>query len=417
MRIRKGIISLIILVMAAAFFLYILSSRKNEVTSQPSSSEILRSLPYAAWIPAGKDIKKAGVTTYDPTRAFKGINIYNSRNLSKAHLIDMLGNIIHTWSADSDDDEGWQHVEICENGDLLAIVKDKLLIRLDWNSQWKWMIKMRFHHDIAVAENGEIYSIIREDDVVFHDGLEVPILNDSILVMSPDGLIKRKIPLFQIFKEDVPPSRLIEIHRWVSDPKNQEEIAKRKENLGFLLTNLDPANILHTNTVEVIDRDIDGLCRKGDLLICCLKLDLIAVIDMEDEAIIWKWGPGELDRPHHPTLLENGHILLFDNGVERRYSRLVELDPLKKEVAWEYSANPPENFFSLSRGSSQRLPNGNTLITESDRGRVFEVTPSGDVVWEFFNPEIDEEKNRRAAIYRMMRLADMKKYPFLKKME
>lgn len=417
MRIIKGLISLIILVMAAVFFLYILSSRKNEETSQKASPEILRSLPYANWVPAGKDIEKVGVTTYDPTRAFRGINIYSSRNLSKAYLIDMVGNITHTWSADSGDDEGWQHVEVCENGDLLAVVKDKMVIRLDWNSQWKWTIKMRFHHDIAVKENNDIYSIIREDDFVFHYGLEVPILNDSIVVISSDGEIRRKIPLYQIFKEEIPPSRLADIHHWVNDPKTQKEIAKRKKNQDFLFTNLDPANILHTNTVEVIDRDIDGLCRKGNLLVCSLKLDLIAIIDMEDEAIIWKWGPGQLERPHHPTLLENGHILLFDNGVDRRYSRIVELDPLKKEIIWEYRANPPENFFSLSRGSNQKLPNGNTLITESDRGRVFEITPSGDVVWEFYNPEIDEEKGRRAAIYRMMRLTDAKKYSFLKKME
>jgi hypothetical protein len=31
------------------------------------------------------------------------------------------------------------------------------------------------------------------------------------------------------------------------------------------------------------------------------------------------------------------------------------------------------------------LANGNTLITESDNGRAFEVTDDGQVVWEFHN--------------------------------
>ncbi|HJP05426.1 MAG: hypothetical protein QGG67_07840 [Gammaproteobacteria bacterium] len=33
------------------------------------------------------------------------------------------------------------------------------------------------------------------------------------------------------------------------------------------------------------------------------------------------------------------------------------------------------------------LPNGNTLITESDRGRLLEVSPAGEIVWEYVNPD------------------------------
>ena len=35
---------------------------------------------------------------------------------------------------------------------------------------------------------------------------------------------------------------------------------------------------------------------------------------------------------------------------------------------------------------AQRLPNRNTLITETDTGRAFEVTPEGEIVWQFLNP-------------------------------
>ena len=51
--------------------------------------------------------------------------------------------------------------------------------------------------------------------------------------------------------------------------------------------------------------------------------------------------------------------------------------------------------------SAERLPNGNTLITESDKGRAFEVTHAGEVVWEFWNPVILDGK--RARIYRLVR--------------
>jgi len=111
--------------------------------------------------------------------------------------------------------------------------------------------------------------------------------------------------------------------------------------------------------------------------------------------------------------LENGNILMFDNGTVRRYSRVLELDPTANRIVWTYEAEPKEAFFSLSRGGNQRLPNGNTLITDSDSGRAFEVTRDGEVVWEFYNPEIRAEDNQRAAIYRLMRITHPGDYPCL----
>ena len=43
-------------------------------------------------------------------------------------------------------------------------------------------------------------------------------------------------------------------------------------------------------------------------------------------------------------------------------------------------------FNSPVCGSLQRLPGGNTLITESTAGRVFELTPSQEVVWDWRSP-------------------------------
>jgi hypothetical protein len=60
------------------------------------------------------------------------------------------------------------------------------------------------------------------------------------------------------------------------------------------------------------------------------------------------------------------------------------------------------DFYSVWGGSSQRLPNVNTLITQSAVGYAFEVTPEGDVVWEFASPVVDEE-GRRANVWRMTR--------------
>jgi hypothetical protein len=61
--------------------------------------------------------------------------------------------------------------------------------------------------------------------------------------------------------------------------------------------------------------------------------------------------------------LTNGHLLIFNNGIKR--SSVLELDPIANRVVWKYE---DDTFYSRMRGSVQRLPNGNTLITESDSG-------------------------------------------------
>jgi hypothetical protein len=156
--------------------------------------------------------------------------------------------------------------------------------------------------------------------------------------------------------------------------------------------------VLPANRLEEDDQRF----RRGNLLVCFRNVNQIAVLEKDTYHILWAWGEGQLQWPHHPTMLKNGHILIYDNGVKRRYSRVVELDPATEAIVWEYVADPAEDFFSLTMGSCQRLPNGNTLISESQEGRVFEVTMAGDVVWEWLNPGI--RGSRRETIYRMMRL-------------
>lgn len=144
----------------------------------------------------------------------------------------------------------------------------------------------------------------------------------------------------------------------------------------------------------------------------CPETILIGLIKNE---LTWSWGQEDLDGQHHPTLLQNGNVLIFDNGARRKCSRIIELNPVSMDIVWEYRSEALTNFYSKSRNSSQRLPNGNTLITESDNGRVFEITNEGEIVWEFYNPDIDVENKRRAAIYRMKRIINPKRFMHLEK--
>ena len=64
---------------------------------------------------------------------------------------------------------------------------------------------------------------------------------------------------------------------------------------------------------------------------------------------------------------------------------MIEIDPRTNKTVWEYRGKPSYTFFSPHISGAQRLASGNTLICEGQWGRVFEVTPAGEIVWEYIN--------------------------------
>ena len=59
---------------------------------------------------------------------------------------------------------------------------------------------------------------------------------------------------------------------------------------------------------------------------------------------------------------------------------------ISRQIVWSYSSKASHGMFSHIGSSAQRLANGNTLICSDTEGHILEVTPSGDVVWEYINP-------------------------------
>ena len=127
----------------------------------------------------------------------------------------------------------------------------------------------------------------------------------------------------------------------------------------------------------------------GDVLISMRQIDVLAVLDLETRVIKWAVrGPWHMQ--HDPDVLADGNLLLFDNRGDMKNggtSRILEFDPKTLEIFWEYPGDSEEVLFTSIFGSQQRLPNGNTLISESNNGRILEVTREGDVVWEYKIPE------------------------------
>lgn len=398
----------IILALPKAFF-----NIKSGPAIEVSSIKPLSTLGYTEWAPA-EDIEKSSVTTYIQELSFKGMNIYTARSQATALLIDMQGDILHTWTLDMKNDYNWQYVELLKNGELLSYALDKMLIRIGWDSKPKWKKKIRAHHDFCVAENGDIYALARKDSVVFFAGIPVPVLEDYIAVLSSDGEQKATIRIYPAIKKWFSFRKTKDIYQWIIKPKNLQRLLMRKFSGEDLFQYGEIFDIMHTNSIELTNQNIEGVCKKNNALISIRQIDLIGFLDTKTERFGWTWGPGIVSGQHHPTLLDNGNILIFDNGSERGYSHVIELDPISKTIKWEYMADPKEEFFTYGRGSSQRLLNGNTLITESNKGRVFEITRNGKIVWEFYNPNIQKETQSRGIIYRMMRIVNPEDYPQLK---
>jgi hypothetical protein len=377
----------------------------------------LLALPYLATARSTVEPAGDGVTVYNPSRFCGGYNLYIPWIRPEAYLIDMTGEEVHRWEFDLAPGEIVYHVELGDNGDLFAVTRSGKLLRLDRNSNLIWERHLNAHHDLDRNANGDLLVLTLEHEIIFYQGRPLPIQNNYIQVVSEEGELKDRFSLFNILQEHLPPETTGKVFGWWKRMYNSPRIALRTVSNTLLKLvggyRFAYCDFFHANTIRIVRRDIGVGPNKGDWLICSRSLDMIAIIDPAGLTAKWSWGPGILDKPHTPVLLENGNLLVFDNGATRGYSRVIEIDLRSGQIVWEYIADPPEAFFTEWRGSCQKLPNGNVLITESGRGRVFEITPAGETAWEFFCPFWDEENKERSVIYRMKRILDRSSLTFL----
>jgi hypothetical protein len=151
---------------------------------------------------------------------------------------------------------------------------------------------------------------------------------------------------------------------------------------------LDPADILHANDVEILSQDdapAFPLFAAGDALVSMKRMNLLIVFNPDSGRVKWS-HTGPWLRQHDPDFLPDGRILVFDN--RERFlggSRLVAIDPVTRGVETIFEGTPEAPFFSDAHGKADRLDNGNFLVTETDAGRVFEVTPDGAIAWSFIH--------------------------------
>jgi outer membrane protein assembly factor BamB len=317
---------------------------------------------------------------HDPALAYPGYTLFTPSNGGDTvYLIDMTGEVVHTWRMPYPPglsgcltDRG----TLLYNGKVLEEPrrflsaqpwKAGVILEVGWDGRVLWEVRHPdHHHDGILLRNGNVLLLCiarLPDDIAArvqggqpgseHEGA---IYGDYLVEMARDGAVVWEWRSWEHLDPEVDRITAVQDlrHEWT-----------------------------HGNAViELPD---------GNLIASFRNISTLVEIDRTSGDIVWKLGAPPLAQQHAPALLENGNLLIFDNGTHRLdhpvpHSRVIEVDRATQEVVWSYQEHYPFDFFSPYISNAQRLPNGNTLICEGSFGRLFEVTPAYEVVWEYVNP-------------------------------
>ncbi len=321
------------------------------------------------------------VTRYEPHKTYNGFTLFSPMTEVPGNvwLIDMQGRLVHRWQI-----PGWirMHPVLLPNGNILfglytgkgAIPESEWVggdvVEMDWdgNIVWKYADPYMDTHDRFRMKNG---------NTLIYRYVKVP------------KRIAAKV------KGGVPGTEL------------------NGDIWGYAVQEISPEGkaVWEWITYEHLDPELDGIapltkywrwmwpgwnsiveCPDGNIMACSFATSNLLIIDKSTGDIKWRWGQDEISFPHNPSMLDNGNVLVLDNGRYHLnlwppdYSRVIEVNPSTNEIEWEYREDNPVDFYTTFIGGCQRLPNGNTLVCEGAMGRFFEVTPRGEIVWEYVVP-------------------------------
>lgn len=349
-------------------------------------------LGYAAGTRAAETDALRGAVVDAPEQVAPGLNLYCSGHAPEAHLITAEGAHVHTWAVDyaalagvppllHPTQRAWRRVRLMPDGGLLALHEALVLLRLDVDSRLMWSVALGAHHDFDVDGAGNVHLLVRR-------AIELPAINkgrtvvdDGVAVISPTGAVLSQ----QSFLAALVTSPWAHLVDEAAQLPGGREI-----DAGDGLAR----DLLHVNSYALLGAVPPGLpetFQPGRALVCLRELDAVALFDPAEGRFVWLFQ-GALDGPHDPELDADGRLWVFDNGLQRGWSRAVALDPATGREVRAWPSEPDPTFHSEVCGALQLLPGGSLLLTESTAGRAYEVTRSGEVVWRFGTPHRVEQR-------------------------
>jgi len=340
--------------------------------------------------------EEGGVTRSHPERMQPGVTLYLPLHEQTIMVVDAKGEPVHrlelpfdalenAHQAPHDPEHPALHLEqvrLLDDGSALVMYKSHFvsptghgLALYGANGQVQWSYIGYTHHDFTVLPSGNVLTLTHdftEPTESFDNALKAPVEEDFLIELD----IKTGEPVRRISLVDA-----------VLRSPWRHTFGKGTAHAGAGIR----GDILHTNAVRYLDASKAAAipdAEPGDVLVSMRNLHALGVLNLDEERftnIIW--GPWRMQ--HDPSVLANGNILLFDNrGAPEAAgtSRVLEFDPETGAVVWQYQGTTEAPLETLIHGAVERLDNGNTLITESDAGRLVEVTREGEIVWEYYEP-------------------------------
>ena len=360
---------------------------------------VLAAFAYPTVMQLGMTILKPGVQP--------GYVVFGAPD-GNAYAIGTKGEVARRWASPLPDTQ-LGYTRPLANGNLLAQLQRKrsgpvagtvdaesvIELNQDGAVVWRYADRERsLHHDQERMANGNTMLVCAKD--LRLPAISKQILRDDCLIeVDPSGKIVWEWQTADHFEEfDFPKEVKEEILNGYGRP-----------GLPTAAKGFDWAHMNGASPIPESAGHTDPRFKAGNFVVSYRYINTLAVVDRDTKRIVWKAVNLTIGQ-HNPHFLPGGvpgtgHVLVFDNGnVDpdtnprhvggRPNSRVLEINPVDMSIPWEYNAEksnrPIWSFFSHYISSAQRQPNGNTLICEGSNGRIFEVTPAGEIVWEYVNP-------------------------------
>lgn len=388
---------------------------------------------------AAPSVYPTGVTIYDPARTWSGFTVLSPLATQAVIVIDMNGNVVKRW--DDYNNSAGGPARILPGGGVISASgarpphQESLeLVQRDFAGKVVW--SFRHNVEIELPNQGKVWSARQHHDwqrADFPAGYYSPDATPAVTGGTTLLLTHTNHVLPAVAAVELEDDRLIEVS-WDGKILWEWIAGEHIDELGFApdaraaikaAADVNAArgsyDWLHVNSATYVGPNHwfdegDQRFAPNNVIISSRQASLLVIVG-RDGKIVWRLGPDFSASPelrkirqiigqHHAHVIPKGlpgagNVLVFDNGGSSGYgfagpiapdgvgafaratSRVLEINPVTLELVWSYTA---PRFFSTNISSAQRLPNGNTLVTEGAGGRMFEVTRDNAIVWEYMNP-------------------------------